>query len=519
MIRDLLHDTPAPKTRADVCIVGAGAAGIVLAVELRRQGKTVLLLEGGGADVEDGAQEPYRSEVVGLPHRGVETGRFRAKGGTTTRWGGQIKALDAGDFAARDWVAESGWPLQKTELDPFYERALQSEGMGGVEREDAGVWRKLRRSPARLDDLETYLTRWTPEPRFATLHAKTLEGDGVQVWLHANCVELLMDQENVRAVRCRTQTGIEAVFAADEFVFALGAIECCRFFLQPRQGELPWNRSGLLGRHFQDHVDANAAEVKPRNRVAFGDLFDNIFLGGYKYHPKLHLSAVQQHHAEVLNAGATMYFLSDVDETLGAIKGTAKHLLRGRFGEISAGDVVAVLKNAPLLARQTMRFAISHRMYNPAGAKVMLRVHCEQKPDSASSITLSGERDSIGLLRTRLDWRIAPEEIRTIRQMALTAQRSMQGIAEVVPDPALMEGDGRAFIARCDDSNHHMGGMRMGREAMSSVVDTMLRLHGTSNCYVCSGAVFPCSGFSNPTHTVLALAVRLADHLSGRSNP
>ena len=82
-----------------------------------------------------------------------------------------------------------------------------------------------------------------------------------------------------------------------------------------------------------------------------------------------------------------------------------------------------------------------------------------------------------------------------------------------------MEGDGRAFIARCDDSNHHMGGMRMGREAMSSVVDTMLRLHGTSNCYVCSGAVFPCSGFSNPTHTVLALAVRLADHLSGRSNP
>ncbi len=76
-----------------------------------------------------------------------------------------------------------------------------------------------------------------------------------------------------------------------------------------------------------------------------------------------------------------------------------------------------------------------------------------------------------------------------------------------------MTGD-PSFIARCDDSNHHMGGMRMGSSAAAGVVDPDLLLYGTSNVYVCSSAVFPTSGFSNPTHTLLALAVRLAEHLS-----
>ena len=70
------------------------------------------------------------------------------------------------------------------------------------------------------------------------------------------------------------------------------------------------------------------------------------------------------------------------------------------------------------------------------------------------------------------------------------------------------------FLARCDDSNHHMGGMRMATSDANGIVDTDLRLYGLTNTYICSSAVFPSSGFSNPTHTVLALALRLSDHLS-----
>jgi len=142
-------------------------------------------------------------------------------------------------------------------------------------------------------------------------------------------------------------------------------------------------------------------------------------------------------------------------------------------------------------------------------------VHCEQEPMGASSITLSDERDALGMLRTRLDWRISDLEQRTILEFARLAKRELAAVAELTLDADLERGDA-AYRARCDDSNHHMGGMRMAASEPEGVVDPDLRLFGTRNCYVCSGAVFPTSGFSNPTHTLLALAVRLAEHLTSR---
>lgn len=515
MIRDLLRERPSADYRPQVCIVGAGAAGIVLALELSRKGKRVMVLEGGGREIEDEAQEPYRSEVVGHVHRGIHTGRFRAHGGTTTRWGGQILELDAEDFERRDWVADSGWPFRRTELEPFYRRALELEGLGGVLRNDGEVWRALGLTQPEFAELESYLTRWCPEPNFARLHARELEtSETLAVWLHANATELLMEGDTVRALRCRTQTGSETLVQADKFVFCMGTIECVRFFLQPRESGLPWNGSGLLGRHFQDHVDANAAVVRPRDGRRFSELFDNIFLRGHKYHPKLRLRSEEQQRARVLNCAATMNFAGELDEVLAATKATAKHLLRGRWREVRGEEVLQSARHAPLLARQTLRYALQHRAYNPDSSEISLRVHCEQRPDAESSITLAGERDSLGLLRARLDWRIADLELETIRCYVQTAARSLSEVADVIPDAALLANDGR-FLAMCDDSNHHMGGMRMASSPTLGVVSPDLLLHGTRNVYICSGAVFPTSGFSNPTHTVLALAIRLAHRLAG----
>jgi choline dehydrogenase-like flavoprotein len=513
LIRDLEREQPGAEERADICIVGAGAAGIVLAVELARMGRRVTLLEGGGAAIEETSQEPYRSEVIGHEHRGIHTGRFRAQGGTTTKWGGQILELDAIDFERREWVSGSGWPFAKSELTESYARALELEGLAGVVLDDAEVWKQLEKPEPRFAEMVSYLSRWTPEPNFAVLHREALEGDAISLWLHANAVGLEMQDEAVRAVRVKTLTGREVTFRAERFVFCLGAIESSRFFLQPRDGSLPWNASGLLGRHFQDHIDGNAAELRVADRRRFHEMFDNIFLNGYKYHPKIKANTDAMRERKTLNAGATMYFVSDLDEELAALKDTAKKMLRGKVGQIGAKDLVAVATNLPLLARQSWRYKYAHRAYNPESAKVMLRVHCEQEPLSASSITLAEERDALGMLRTRLDWRISDLEQRTILEFARLAKVELAPVAELMLDAELERSD-QAFRARCDDSNHHMGGMRMAVSASDGVVDTDLRLFGTRNCYVCSGAVFPSSGFSNPTHTLLALAVRLAGHLN-----
>jgi choline dehydrogenase-like flavoprotein len=513
LIRDLEREQPSAEERADVCIVGAGAAGIVLAVELARQGRRVVLLEGGGAGIEAASQEPYASDVVGHVHRGVHTGRFRVHGGTTTMWGGQILELDEIDFERREWVSGSGWPFAKSELARHYARALELEGLDGVLRQDEAVWRGLGLTSPKYKEMVSYLSRWCPEPNFAVLHRATLESEAAAVWLHANVVELGMEDEAVRWVRCRTLNGREAVFHAQRFVFCLGAIESSRFFLQPRVGGLPWNVSGVLGRHFQDHVDSNAAEVVPVDRRRFHERFDNIFLDGYKYHPKMKWGASSQRAFESLNAGGTMYFVSDLDEELAQMKTTAKKMLRGEAGQIGANELLQLVRNLPLLTRQVWRYKRAHRVYNPEAAKIYLRVHCEQEPESASSISLSEERDALGLLRTRLDWQISEREQRTILEFAKVAREELAGVAELKLDAELERGD-VGYRERCDDSNHHMGGMRMAASDSRGVVDENLRLFGTRNCFVCSGAVFPTSGFSNPTHTVLALAVRLAEHLN-----
>src|SRR5277367_3718930 len=207
VIHDLLKDTPPQGFVADICIAGAGAAGITLAVEFARKGKRVLLLEGGGAIREESSQALYDSEIVGLPHRGIHTGRIRVKGGTTVRWGGQILELGALDFTPRPGVPESGWPFPKTELTSFYERALQLEGLAEVERSDAAVWRDLGLPFTQFDELEAYLSRWCPEPNFARLHHKTLaEHPNIHLWLHASVVELMTEGEVTIGVRCRTLT-------------------------------------------------------------------------------------------------------------------------------------------------------------------------------------------------------------------------------------------------------------------------------------------------------------------------
>lgn len=513
MVRDLLHGAPTQPQYADVCIVGAGAAGITLAIALLKKGKSVLVIEGGGGDVEEPSQDTYKSEIVGLRHDGVHVGRFRAKGGSTTRWGGQILELDELDFQKRDGIEGSGWPISKSQLDPFYARAIPLEGLSSAISCDEDVWRKIHVTPPSFDAFDVVFSRWCPEPNFGRLHAQTLETHpGLTVWLHANAVAMNWEGPRFRSIRSKTLTGIEATFFADQFVFCLGGIESSRFFLQPEATGGPWTRSGLLGRYFQDHIVCRGATIEISDPRALHLAFDNVFSRQLKYQPKIHLKPEIQQAAGTLNVAASISFVSESDEALSRLKEIARNVLRGTWRESTLDDLVHAFRYSPLLARQVLRYRMYQRAYNPPNAVIGLLVHCEQEPLSRSTITLSDSRDSLGMLRTRLDWQVSDRELYSIRTLVEHATRSLRGIGRVHPDPALMSLD-PAFKEQCGDGYHHMGGMRMSSSPDQGIVDLDLRLHGMENGYVCSSAVFPTSGYSNPTHTLLALAVRLADHL------
>ena len=496
---------------ADVCVVGAGAAGIVLALELARQGKTVTLLEAGGRFVEPENQGAIAGSTNGLTYRGLQDGRVRALGGTTNLWGGQTLELDSIDFAVRPWINESGWPFAKEQLLPFYARALALQGLADSIPQDDAVWSRVGEARPVFEQLEAYVSRWCPEPNFARLHGKRLAQDAsISVWLHANAVSLKMLEGAVTGVCCRTLSGRQATFKARQYCFCLGTIESTRFFLQPRAEGLPWNESGLLGRHFQDHIDCDAAVLHARLPGRLHGAFDAMFLDGFKYNPKLRWKASVQESLGMLNAGATFYSAGEEDALGAALKRTAKHLLHGRVREVNASDAWKLVRHSGMMARQAFRMGIQHRGYHAPAAEIRMRMHCEQRPDSASAVTLGDERDELGMLRARLCWRIDEQELATIRSFTAIAQQALLPLAELTPHPELAGAD---FAARCEDGFHPSGGMRMHASPRCGVVTPALRLHSMRNAYICSSAVFPTSGFSNPTHTLLALAVRLADHL------
>jgi choline dehydrogenase-like flavoprotein len=508
---------PAPA-HADICILGAGAAGILLATQLAAAGRRVTLLEGGGRHLEAASQELYRSELPGLPHQGIHEGRFRTYGGTTTRWGGQILELDAADFEPRPYVSGSGWPFPKSTLTRFYERALRFEGLRRVERDDARVWAALGLTAPDLGpDFSMLFSRWCPERNFAELHARELlSSRRLSVYLHASAIGLTLNHAAtaIRAVEIRNHAGRTATVTADNFILALGGIETTRLLLQPlQQGTAPWQTNGLLGRHYQDHIGLNGITIHDVSTQPAQQYFGFVMADGFQYNSKIHLSREHQAAHSALNIAGTIFIAEDKGRDRAS--NLLRTLVRQRKLPTPAQALDATLHMPSLVTQR-----ISRALYGeaPEWKHTILTVHCEQSPLSASSITLSADRDALGLLRTRLDWQISDHEIASLRSYVRIAAQTFaaKGFASLKIPPGFFEDD--ALVrSMCGDSNHHMGSTRMSASATQGIVDTDLKLHGIANGFVCSSSVFPCSGFSNPTHTVLALAMRLSDHLAGQT--
>ena len=107
---------------ADLCVIGAGPAGIAIALQFANKNVNVALLESGGLELDHQNQSLYQGENIGLPYTDLHSIRSRYFGGSSNCWGGWCRPFDAIDFEKRDWVPYSGWPFSRNDLDPYYER-------------------------------------------------------------------------------------------------------------------------------------------------------------------------------------------------------------------------------------------------------------------------------------------------------------------------------------------------------------------------------------------------------------
>lgn len=497
-----------------ILVVGGGAVGIMLALDLARAGRRVLLLEAGATDPAPGNDLFHEVASVGLPFLGIDRGRFRALGGTTTKWGGQLVPVEPIAFEARPWLGEEGWPISSSDLSAAYEATLDLIGMQR-RLPDEEVWRHLRVDPpATGEDLDLFLTRWLPEPNFARLFPAELAGNpNLAVVTGASVCGLTFDDGSRRVGLSVLHKGIRTRLEADHVVIANGTIEIARLLLQPLADgcTAPWATNRWLGKGFVDHVDCYAGSVHPMDQKRFHQVFDAGVVNGLKYLPKLKLSPQCQRRDQLLGVAAHFVSSSGKARQLAALKTVARNLMNRTSIEHDGFDLRRSAELLDLLARTAVRYLQHRRIYNPAEEGIRLRLTGEQIVVAESGLTLTEHFDRSGMFKGKLDWRIDGRELLTLSSFARKVTEYLQsaGLAQVQLDPLLVERD-PAFIEKLEDGFHHMGMARMGSTPEDGVVDRDLKVFGTENLFVAGAAVFRSPGFANPTLTALTLAMRLS---------
>lgn len=506
---------------SDVCVVGAGAAGIALAQSLLGANLQVVLVESGTADPHDSTEALNESVNVGSSTLDTRSSRRRLIGGTTRIWAGQCVPLDPGDLDVRSWVPGSGWPLSSAELVPHYRRA---ERLMDIEGATYGygdaVWPAFRMRPPPLDSgqLRHHVTVWPRRIDLGQITAEAFsDSSDLRVLTNATAVRIITDDDacRVEGVDVRSLEGAGAVVRARAVVLCAGTIENARLLLSSddiRPAGLG-NGHDLVGRYLQEHPNGRAATVHGARVRYLQDHYALLYRRGRRYLPRLSLAPDVQAREQVLNCTSVLVF--DHDESRGV--GAAKHALRAfraRDARAVGRGATGTLRDAPELASIAWRRFARGRSPASPPIRTVLQVFAEQAPIADSRVTLARKRDALGVRMPEIDWRLSELDGRTVRAMVRTvgAEMARLGLGTVEPDP-WVQTDRPERCGALRDSYHHIGTTRMATDPRHGVVDRDGRVHDIAGLYVAGASVFPTSGWANPTLTAMALSMRLGDHL------
>jgi len=505
-------------------LIGSGAIGLYAASELVKRGRRVIVVESGGVSLGNFSPESYAS--VGVSHSGIRISRSRSLGGTTNLWGGQLVEFQPVDFAGRDWLEGSAWPVTYAEVAPFYRLTYENLGQARETHNDDAVWKSVSSErPAIGDEFEAFLTRWLRIPSFAVMFAKHYESrEKFTVLTGQTVVGFEGSGERITGVRVVDGSGKLATIAGETFILAAGTIENSRLLLHGASDEswqCPWRENQNIGTYFQDHLGGKVAAVQPNDTRTFFDTFCTIVRGGYKYQPKFRLRNDVLARDRILNIQGMFAFESSVSEHLVYFKQFVKAALYSR--KINGlGDLyrnVAACSN--YLGPLVWRYLWDHRVFVPATSKISLLIQAEQGAVAESRIRLDRRvTDGYGLPRAVLDWRLSGHEQASIAEFARRADEALRcaGLASLTIEPDLKAMNPK-FMSTLSDTGHQAGGTVMGKSEREGVVDRDLKVFGTSNLYVGGASTFRTVSNANTTFTALALATRLVYHLCGEHPP
>jgi choline dehydrogenase-like flavoprotein len=552
---------PPRELRTDVCIIGAGPAGLTVARELIGASFDVLVLESGLYEPDEAAQRLADSHTESdfyAPH--AMAGARRRQFGVTPNdwvhvtWPGVSRTYartltgEAIDFTAKDWQPGSGWPVGPEELKDYYTRASLAWSGHAID-ESVDRWSTASTPVLELGPLGTRMAQYAPADSFTLRARDELSAAGNVTVIVGSTV---IGVEGGAGGDSRTGRGPERITRAEVvrsdgsrlrvlaeiFVLAGGGVENSQVLLSSgstRPGG-PANRYDNVGRYVTDHPEFRLGAIVPSSMDAFHrlGLYDLHYVGDEMVNGVLSFDQDFKRDHELLNMGAVLIpkragFNSEAERALRRLKPllkgrrTEKPLASARAIAARPGDALAALRGMDGRRAGSWRHSPdAYRWFRGGWSRpeadrsefTSFAVHAatEQSPDRDNQLTLSGATDALGRrrLHLRLAWSAADRRnlLRGMRFFATQIERSGLGRFDSWLE---FEGPLRPSFG---GMHHPMGGTRMHGDPVLGVVDENCRVHGTSNLYVAGSSVFPTSlGYVNPTLTIVALSTRLADHL------
>lgn len=549
MLNDLSRDRLSGDLACDICIVGAGPAGLAIAIELMGSGRTIVVLEAGGEKPDPDSQSFLQGSSRNRAHPEPSLYRQRRAGGASAIWGGRCLPLDPIDFERREYVPLSGWPLDYEELVPFYRRAQTVLDAGAFDYDAASALSEgqlidgFRDGAMKTDVIERFSL---PTDVFAKYRGRLEQAEDIRLVTNAACVDLPPrgDFSGVTGCIATAPDGSRQTIRAAHVVVAAGGLETYRLLANSwfDQGGIG-NHSDFLGRTYMCHLELSAGTLKLRPKGRAVSHGFEMTRDGIYARRKFTLSPRFQRERRVLNASVRLHHQGIVDPAHGdgilSLMYVAKNTVIPEYrrklamvdhvaaaamehrGAFWAGHMRNIVTGAPRVAGFGIdwlrRHALARRKLpyvalKSAEGRYALDMNVEQEPHRASRVTLSNERDRHGLYRLDIDWKPSELDIASAAAAyrALAESLDESGVAEIEEGlPDLAEAAKGAVAV----GGHHIGLTRMSQDASNGVVDQHCRVHGLDNLHIAGASVFPTSGHANPTLTIVALALRLADRL------
>jgi choline dehydrogenase-like flavoprotein len=509
----------------DVCIIGAGAAGLSIAQEFIATGHKVILIEGGDLEFDEKSQELYEAESDEVI---LDQSRLRYFGGSTNCWMGRCRPLDDIDFKARSWVSNSGWPITLDDLKPYYERAGNLLKIGTLEQFASKDWDKNLfpgqyftqfKSPDSKIDGAPFIQSVEPDLRFGPRFEKGLrKSTSISVYLNSNLVSLNTSSNgnNIENVKIATLDGNTFSVKARQFILALGGIENPRLLLASNHVEAAGigNRYDQVGRYFMGHTLADMGQLLYSNEM---NCFEKELISAPVGQLFFKLKDKIMQEERLLNAGLWVY--REISEGEMAFRNFRRDLIQGHVPDSLGEDLLKMSEDIGDVI-DTVTCNIQGKRKRPSAWNFWLQG--EQIPDPENRVTLGETKDALGMrkLRVRMNYNETDKRavLRTTEIFGTEITRLGLGRVRITGEHLTSY----VFKEHDDQSDlwfgHDMGTTRMTTDPKKGVVDENCRVHGVNNLYVAGSSVFPTSGFANPTMTIIALAIRIADNIKSRLN-